>query len=384
MKTAFDPATAAQLVIWGGLVLGLVLGLVGQASRFCVRGAVADWVIFKSPARALSWLLAVGVGAVALQVVISLQLFDAGRSLSWNNTLLWLSHAVGGLIFGYGMILASGCPQRNLVKAGSGNLRALVVLLVAAVAAAMTLRGLLALPRVSLLDSAAVQLGGSQDLGGIASRATGASASAVRWVVALALAALALGLAWRQRASMNRLHWIGGIVVGLLVPAAFLLTGNLGFLPEHPETLEPAWMGTQSKRPEGLSFAAPMAHALDLLTLWSDKSMVPTFGVMLGLGVLLGSFASAKARGEFKLESFESPRDLVTHLSGALLMGFGGITAVGCSIGQGVTGLAMLSAGAVITVAGIVGGAWLALKTDAGWAAARGPSKVQEAGAPAG
>lgn len=384
MKTAFDPATAAQLVIWGGLVLGLVLGLVGQASRFCVRGAVADWVIFKSPARALSWLLAVGVGAVALQVVISLQLFDAGRSLSWNNTLLWLSHAVGGLVFGYGMILASGCPQRNLVKAGSGNLRALVVLLVAAVAAAMTLRGLLALPRVSLLDSAAVQLGGSQDLGGIASRATGASASAVRWVVALALAALALGLAWRQRAAMNRLHWIGGIVVGLLVPAAFLLTGNLGFLPEHPETLEPAWMGTQSKRPEGLSFAAPMAHALDLLTLWSDKSMVPTFGVMLGLGVLLGSFASAKARGEFKLESFESPRDLVTHLSGALLMGFGGITAVGCSIGQGVTGLAMLSAGAVITVAGIVAGAWLALKTDAGWTAARGPSKVQEAGAPAG
>lgn len=384
MKTAFDPATAAQIVIWGGLVLGLVLGLVGQASRFCVRGAVADWVIFKSPARALSWLLAVGVGAVALQGVISLQLFDAGRSLSWNNTLLWLSHAVGGLVFGYGMILASGCPQRNLVKAGSGNLRALVVLLVAAVAAAMTLRGLLALPRVSLLDSAAVQLGGSQDLGGIASRATGASASAVRWVIALAVAALAVGLAWQQRATMNRLHWIGGIVVGLLVPAAFLLTGNLGFLPEHPETLEPAWMGTQSKRPEGLSFAAPMAHALDLLTLWSDKSMVPTFGVMLGLGVLLGSFASAKLRGEFKLESFESPRDLVTHLSGALLMGFGGITAVGCSIGQGVTGLAMLSAGAVITVAGIVAGAVLALKTDAGWAAARGPSKVQEAGAPAG
>lgn len=379
-----DPASLAQIVLWGGLALGLILGVAGQASRFCVRGAIADWVVFRTPGRALSWLLAVAVAAVATQAAISLQWFDAGRTLPWSNNFLWLSHLAGGLIFGFGMILASGCPQRNLVKAGSGNLRALVVLLVAAVVAAMTLRGLLAVPRVGLLDAVGVQLQGSQDLGAMGSRLVGLPAPALRWALSLALAALALVLVLRHRAAVGGKLLVGSIVVGLLVPAAYLLTGNLGFLPEHPETLEAAWMGTQSRRPEGLTFAAPLAHALDLLTLWSDKTMVPTFGVMLALGVLVGSFASARLRGEFKLESFESARDLVTHLSGAVLMGFGGITAIGCSIGQGLTGLAMLSAGAVLTVAGLIAGAVLALRTNAGWAAARGPAREKSKLAPAG
>lgn len=383
MKSS-DPASLAQIVLWGGLALGLVLGAAGQASRFCVRGAIADWVVFRTPGRALSWLLAVAVAALGTQAAISLQLFDATRTLPWSNSFLWLSHLVGGLVFGFGMILASGCPQRNLVKAGSGNLRALVVLLVAAVVAAMTLRGLFALPRVNLLDAMGVQLQGSQDLGSVGARLLGLPAAVLRWVLVAALAVLALVLVLRHRAALGGKLLVGSIVVGLLVPAAYLLTGQVGFLPEHPETLEAAWLGTQSRRPEGLTFAAPLAHTLDLLTLWSDKAMVPTFGVVLALGVLLGSFASARLRGEFKLESFESARDLVTHMAGAVLMGFGGITAIGCSIGQGLTGLAMLSAGAVLTVAGLVAGAVLALRTKAGWAAARGPSKEKTPLVPAG
>jgi hypothetical protein len=89
---------------------------------------------------------------------------------------------------------------------------------------------------------------------------------------------------------------------------------------------------------------------------------VPTFGVMLVLGVLIGSHASARLRGEFKLEGFESPRDFGRHVLGAVMMGFGGVTALGCSIGNGVTGLAWLSSGAILAVAGISGGAWLALR----------------------
>ncbi|WP_298931299.1 YeeE/YedE family protein [uncultured Ramlibacter sp.] len=383
MQFPLDPAAASQTVLWGALLLGLLLGALAQASRFCVRGAIADWALWGHPGRAVSWLLAVATGALGVQLLVSLQLFDAARALPWSPSLQWLSHLAGGLVFGYGMVLAAGCPQRNLVKAGSGSLRALVVLVVAAVTAAMTLRGLLALPRVNLLDAWTLSLGGSQDLGAIASRLSGLGAAPLRWLLALALAAAALALAWRQRATLNRWHWAGGIAVGLLVPAAYLLTGFIGFVPEHPETLEPAWLGTQSRRPEGLSFAAPLAHGLDLLTLWSDKSMAPTFGVLLALGVLLGSFASAKARGEFKLESFQSPRDMAAHLVGAVLMGFGGITAVGCSIGQGVTGLAMLSAGAVLTVAGIIAGALLALRSRIGHAVASASPLKNEALTPA-
>jgi hypothetical protein len=163
------------------------------------------------------------------------------------------------------------------------------------------------------------------------------------------------------RRALDPAHWIGGIAVGLLLAAAFYLTGALGFLPEHPETLEPAWLGTQSHRPEGLSFSAPMGHTLDLLTLWSDRGTVATFGVTLALGVLLGSFVTAKLRGEFRVESFKTPQDLRSHTLGGLLMGFGGVTALGCSVGNGVTGLAMLSAGSLLATAGISVGAWLAL-----------------------
>jgi uncharacterized membrane protein YedE/YeeE len=356
-----DPKTLTQIVTWGGLVLGLALGAVGQATRFCVRGAIADWIVFRGPARFVSWMLAVAVGSVLVQGLISAGALDASRTIFWGDRFVWASYLVGGLVFGYGMILAGGCPQRCLVKAGSGNLKAAVTLVVVAIAASMTLRGAFAGLRVNLLDAFAVPLAGSQDFGGLASRTLGLSAGAVRWTISGVLALAVFAFAWRVRRALDPAHWIGGIAVGLLLAAAFYLTGALGFLPEHPETLEPAWLGTQSHRPEGLSFSAPMGHTLDLLTLWSDRGTVATFGVTLALGVLLGSFVSAKLRGEFRVESFKTPQDLRSHALGGLLMGFGGVTALGCSVGNGVTGLAMLSAGSLLATAGISVGAWLAL-----------------------
>lgn len=368
-----DPATLSRIVVWGGLVLGLALGAVGQATRFCVRGAIADWVQQRNAGRLVSWLVAVAVGAIAVQGLVSAGAFDATRTIGWGERFPWFSYLAGGLMFGYGMILAGGCPQRCLVKAGSGNLKALVTLVFVAIVATMTLRGAFAGVRVSGFDAFAAALGGSQDLGAVLGRALAASAGTMRWIVTLLVAAGVLALAWRMRSQVKPAHWIGGIVVGLLVAAAFYLTGNLGYLPENPETLEPAWLGTQSKRPEGLSFSAPLGHALDLLTLWSDQATVPTFGVMVALGVLLGAFVSARLRGDFRLESFRTPGELGAHGAGALLMGFGGITALGCSLGNGVTGLALLSGGALLATLGITAGAWLALQRSAAGAAAPVP-----------
>jgi uncharacterized protein len=362
MSIEADPSNLSRAVVFGGLAIGLVLGAVGQATRFCVRGAIADWMIFRGPARMAAWFLAIGTAAVALQLLISAGAFDPGRTLAWNERLLWASALGGGLLFGYGMVLSGGCPQRCLVKAGAGNLRAAVTLLVIAVAAAMTLRGLFAGPRVAVFDALAATLAGSQDLGAMLGRALALPAGALRWLLAVLLLGGAAAFAWRVRAALDRGHWAGGIVFGLAVAAAFYLTGHVGFLAEHPETLEPAWLGTQSRRPEGLSFSAPMAHALDLLTLWSDKATVPTFGVMLALGVLLGSYVSARLRGEFRLENFHSPKDIGEHVAGGMLMGFGGVTALGCSIGNGLTGVAMLSSGALLATLGIAAGAWLALR----------------------
>ena len=359
-----DPSTLANFVVLGGLVVGLVLGVVGQATRFCIRGAISDWVIFRGPARLVSWLLAIGVGAVCVQGLISTGLLDATRTVAWSDRLVWLSYLVGGLLFGYGMILSGGCPQRCLVKAGAGSLRAAVALVVLSIVALMTLRGAFAGVRAQYLDSVAWTLAGPQDVGGILSRTFGVDAASLRWTLSLLLLAAVVAFAWRVRRSLDVAHWVGGVAVGLLLAAAFFLTGSVGFLPEHPQTLEPTWLGTQSRRPEGLSFSAPLAGALDLLTMWSDRATVATFGVTLMLGVLVGSHLSARLRGEFKLESFTTPKDLASHAAGAALMGFGGVTALGCSVGNGVTGLALLSVGSGLAVAGIVAGACLALKVE--------------------
>ena len=357
-----DPSTLANLIVFSGLLVGLALGVIGQATRFCVRGAIADWVIFRGPARMMSWLLAVGVGGVCIQYLISAGLLDASRTVAWSDRMIWLSYLVGGLLFGYGMILSGGCPQRCLVKAGAGNLKAAVVLVVLAIVSLMTLRGAFAGVRAKYLDSIAWTLAGPQDVGGILSRTLGVDAASLRWTLSLLLLAVVVAFAWRVRRSLDVAHWVGGFAVGLLLAAAFFVTGSIGFLPEHPQTLEPTWLGTQSRRPEGLSFSAPLASALDLLTMWSDRATVATFGVTMMLGVLIGSHLSALLRGEFRLESFTTPKDLASHAAGATLMGFGGVTALGCSVGNGVTGLALLSTGSGLAVFGIVIGAYLALK----------------------
>jgi uncharacterized membrane protein YedE/YeeE len=372
---SINPVSIARTVVFGGLVLGILLGIAGQATRFCVRGAIADWVVLGRRERFAGWMLAVGVGALGLQALAATGLVDATRTLSWSPRLVWLSCLVGGLVFGYGMILAGGCPQRSLVKAGAGSLRHAVVTVVAALAAAMTLRGVFAPVRANFLDTFSLQLKSPQDVGDLLAAGLPASAGALRWTLAVLLFALTLGYAWRKHRGALREVWIGGFGVGAILIAAVYLTGRLGFVAEHPETLEPAWIGTQSNRPEGLNFTAPLANSLDLLTLWTDKSMVPTFGVMLVVGVLIGSYLSARLRREFRMEGFASARDFGEHVLGAAMLGFGGVTALGCSIGNGVTGLAWMSSGSILAVAGIVAGARLALmRSSHGATAETGPS----------
>jgi hypothetical protein len=215
---------------------------------------------------------------------------------------------------------------------------------------------------VDFIDTAGIQLSHPQDLGSMLGALTGLPHVGWRWAALAGALTGVVILAWRARASLERSHWIGGVGVGLLVTTSWFVTGHLGFIAEHPETLEAIWMGTYSHRPEALSFAAPIAHALDLLTLWSDRNNTLTFGVAVTAGVLIGSAASALLRREFLVESFRDTADLGNHLAGGFLMGFGGVTAMGCSIGQGISGLSLLSAGALLAVVGIASGALLALR----------------------
>lgn len=367
MTLPFNPDIASNFVIWGGLLIGLLLGAVAQGTRFCTMGALADWFSYGGTARLMMWVLAVAMAATGSWVLIHYGWLDATKTNAWSTRLLWVSNIFGGGIFGFGMVLASGCPQRNLVRAGTGSLKALVTLILAALTAQMTLRGVFSGLRVRIFDVHEITLSYPQDLGSVLAAWTSADTRMLRWAVLLVYLLIALLLVWKNRQHLDLPHYAGGIAIGLLVPVAWMLTGHLGYIPEHPETLEPAWMGTYSHRPEALTFAAPIAHTLDLLTLWSDRNNIATYGVMVCLGTMLGSTASSLMRREFRLESFHNVSDMGNHLAGAVMMGFGGVTAMGCSVGQGITGLSLQSVGAFLAVAGIVAGAWMALRLQTYW-----------------
>lgn len=360
-----NPNQLTQLVLLCGLALGVAFGAIAQATRFCTMGAIADAVNFGDATRLRMWVWAVLVALLGTQALIGLAGVNLDTSIYAGRRLSWLSQGAAGLAFGFGMVLASGCASRALVRAASGSLKALVVLLVVGLAAQMTLRGAFALPRVEWLDPVGPLLAGPQDLPSWLSRGLGLALPWVRAGLCLLLAVPLLLWLRRGRDFLQPAPLLGGFVVGALVVAAWFVTGSLGHLTEHPDTLEPAWLATSSHRPEALSFVAPTAYLLDLLTLWSDRSTVLSFGVALMLGTLLGAAASALLRREFRWEGFRDVRDTAQHLLGAVLMGIGGVTALGCSIGQGLSGLSLLSVGSFIAVAGIVAGAVAALRYQA-------------------
>lgn len=351
-------ALTFRVLALGGLI-GLLLGAVGQWSRFCTMGALTDLYTFGEASRMRMWLLAALIAIAGTQGLLAAGVLQLDAAVYLQPRLSWLSHLLGGAIFGAGMVLASGCATRSLVRAGAGSLRSLVVLGVVAVSAQMSLRGAFAGLRVDGLDRVAVELPHA-DLPRLLAAGLDLPVDTLRLgLVALLLVAGGLWIL-RGRAHLGAAQWIGGGVVGLLIVAAWVVTGLVGHLPEHPETLEAAWVGTGSRRPEGLSFVAPIGATLAYLELASDQNTVLNFGIALVIGTLLGSAASARLRREFRWETFANVSDTAQHLVGAVLMGFGGVLAVGCTFGQGLSGLSLLTLGAPLALVGFAIGSYAA------------------------
>jgi hypothetical protein len=161
-------------------------------------------------------------------------------------------------------------------------------------------------------------------------------------------------------------NMLAGLGVGAVLIAMWWVSGNLGHVAEHPDTLEEAFLATNSGRMEALSFVAPVAYTLDWLLFFSDKSKVLTLGIVSVLGVVAGSFLVATVTRSFRWEGFGSTEDVANHLVGAVLMGVGGVAAMGCTIGQGLSGLSTLSLTSLVTLAAIIFGALCAFKYQ-GW-----------------
>ena len=364
MSTA--ATSLSTLVIGGGFAVAFAFGLVAAKTNFCTMGALSDIVNMGHWGRMRMWMLTVAVAIIGTTALSALGMVDLAKSVPQRPVLPWLSLLVGGLVFGVGMTLSGGCANKNLVRVGGGSLRALVVLVFLAIASYMTLKGLFGQWRAGLLDPINLNLGergwGDQSLATALARLTGLPARTALWACAAVLSLALAAFAFKdKRFRGNGLQIGGAVLLGLLVVAGWYVTGHLGY-GENPDTLETVYFATNTRTLESLSFVAPLAYSLELLMMWTDTSLHATFGIASVVGVIAGSAAYALPAGKFRWEGFANFSDLRSQLLGAVLMGFGGVTAVGCTVGQGLSGLSTMAMGSVLAVTGIVAGSVATLK----------------------
>ena len=355
--TDADVDSLRHTVAWATFAIAFVVGLAMSRSNFCTMGAVADIVNMNDWGRMRMWLAAIGVAILGTQALAWAGVIDPAKSIYAAPRLLWLSHVVGGLMFGVGMVLASGCGTKTLLRAGSGNLKSLVVFVVMGLFAYMTLKGLFAVLRTLSVDRVSIELATGQDLPRLLAAGEPGRIGTLRIAIGLLLGGGLLAFAFASREfRAQRANLLGALAVGLGVVGVWVISGVVGHLAEDPRTLEEAFVGTHSTRMESLSYVAPAAYTLELLMLWSDASRTVTLGIASALGLLAGSTVHALATRSFHWEGFGGAEDTANHLVGAALMGVGGITALGCTVGQGVSGVSTLAVGSIIALVSMIAG----------------------------
>lgn len=352
-------------------LVATAMGATMAKTNFCTMGAVSDWVNIGDTGRLRAWLLAVAVaaGGVALLELAGVVTLPENTQPPYRTPqFAWLRYLVGGFLFGIGMTLASGCGSKTLVRIGGGNAKSLVVAIaIGAVAYAMFTTQLFSVAVMSWVRPTIVDLGAwnipAQSVDAFVAAATGAGGGAAR---AIAAAIVVGGLLWFVLRSpdfrANRELVAGGVVVGLAVVAGWFITGGpwseawreaAAFAEERPSRVEV----------QSFTFVSPIGDTGRYL-MEPGRWTLLNFGVMAVFGVIVGSLLYSLASGSFRFEWFVSVGDFVRHLVGGLLMGFGGFTAMGCTIGQGVTGASTLALGSFLALAAMIAGAAATMKVQ--------------------
>jgi uncharacterized membrane protein YedE/YeeE len=343
------------VALWGFLI-AVVFGAVASKTNFCTMGAISDWVNMGDTGRLRSWILAIGIAILGAQGLQAAGYIDLGKSVYLTANFGWLGHLLGGAIFGIGMTLGSGCAQRTLVRVGGGNLKSLVVMVMLGISGYMTMRGLLAVFRMNVVEATNINLGAyelsSQGIPALIAGVAGLEnlrliSTVTAVVIGLGLVAFAFASVSLRRSFDNVL---AGVVIGFCVIAGWTITGIIGF-----DEFDPV-------RFESYTFVGPVSDNLMYLMTYTGSSI--TFGVAAVFGVLLGAFLYTIATGKFHIETFSSRADMIRHLFGGVFMGFGGVLAIGCTVGQGITGMSTLALGSAITLASIIFGSALTMKVE--------------------
>jgi hypothetical protein len=364
----------SQSLLWA-FGLSVIFGAIANKANFCTMGAVSDWINIGDLNRMRSWLLAIataiiGVGLLEYAGSIDLSLTTSNETSNppyRSANFIWLRHLVGGLMFGVGMTLASGCGNKTLVRLGEGNMKSLVVLAIMGIAAWWMLFsnfGYLVFLQWMLPLSIDFTNQGipSQDIAAVLSGISGVEWSAALGLIIALLAGFPL-LFWILRSADFRsnieLIW-AGLIIGLLIiigwyvtagPSGIVLLDELEFMDERP-----FFTGAQS-----LTFIGPTGHIVQYLK-EGFSAIFLTFGVATVIGVVVGSLLYTILFRKVRIEWFVSWHDFAMHVVGAILMGIGGVLAMGCTIGQGITGVSTLALGSILTIVAIIAGSAATMK----------------------
>ncbi|MDA8128240.1 MAG: YeeE/YedE family protein [Betaproteobacteria bacterium] len=380
-----DFASAQSFLLWSTFAIALIMGAVVNKTNFCTMGAVSDWINMGDTGRLRAWILAIAVAVLGVTALEAAHLVNVGGTFPpyRQSNLVWLDNVVGGALFGIGMTLASGCGNKTLVRIGGGNLKSVMVLLVIGLIAYFmvnpfpgsdkTLYSALFYPWT---HPAAVALSTNQDLGAML---FGDRVATGRMMAGGVIGVLLLAWAFKSadfRASFDNV--LGGVVVGLAVLAAWYITSNVKVdsggdvlslqayvqdwdMYAPADAVRPAAAGPLAS--QSFTFINPMGQALGYAASGFKHTLL-TFGIMAVAGVLAGSLLWSLVSRSFRIEWFASFRDFFSHLAGAILMGFGGVLAMGCTIGQGVTGFSTLALGSILTFVAIIAGSAATMKAQ--------------------
>jgi uncharacterized membrane protein YedE/YeeE len=337
-----------NIVLFAGLLIGLVFGAVGLLSGFCLTSGLRNWWTQGDGRLVRSFALALAVAIAGTQSLAARGVVDLGQSIYLQPAFSAPLMLFGGLLFGYGMVAANACASRALVLLGRGNLRSLVVVATVGVTAEMTLKGLIAPARLAVLHWSQTTL---HDISVPALISSWGPSDSLARLLTVALTSGALAIFALAHAPFRHAKGqiAAGVVIGLLIPAGWFATGYLGDDPFNPAPVA------------SLTFVAPIADTLQYAMLSTGSTL--GFGIVVVAGVVLGSFATALVTRRFEVEGYSSTRHMLRSIGGGALMGCGGALDYGCSIGQGLTGLSTLAVPSVLAATGILLGAAAALRS---------------------
>ena len=352
-------------------ILGFILGYVVNKTNFCTMGAVSDLVNIGDSSRLKAWLLAIATAILGVTSLEYLGIVDVSESrIPYRNSVLfWPRYIIGGIMFGIGMTLASGCGNKILIRIGGGNLKSIFVLLIAGLMALLMTRtdfyGLIFHSWMSPISPDLAKLGiPDQSVQTIFSSLTNIDAGniLITIFIPLLICVFLLKYIFSSYTSLSSDNILSGVVVGLVVTFAWLISGGeLGQAwIENNDFLDTPYpsVGVQS-----FTFINPMGEVLIYTSSVFDNFYL-TFGVTALISTIVGSFVYSLISNNLRIEWFANKHDFFRHFIGAVLIGIGGVLSLGCTIGQGVSGVSTLAIGSIITLLSIIFGASLMMKIE--------------------